>query len=173
MKYKLGDLTVKHWNDWDNVPRHPTVVGTAIVSALGLTSVIPAILIPIIGGIAIGVVVNWAFKAMVPDFDSSAFGSSRGLFTNTRSPNAAQEVVYGTVRKGGVVTYLESNGTNNEYLHQIITLAGHEVNNIGTIYINDKEVALDSDGNVTTSLWQDSDGNSTILIKKFDRRKYT
>jgi len=168
MKYKLGDLTVKHWNDWDNVPRHPTIVGTAIVSALGLTSVIPAILIPIIGGIAIGVVVNWAFKAMMPDFDSSAFGSSRGLFTNTRSPNAAQEVVYGTVRKGGVVTYLESTGTNNEYLHQIITLAGHEVNNIGTIYINDKEVALDSDGNVTTSLWQDGDGNSTILIKKFE-----
>ena len=170
MKYKLGDLTVKHWNDWDNVPRHPVIVGQAIVTALGLSSVIPAILIPIIGGIAIGVVVNWAFKAMMPDMDGGAFGSSRGLFANTRSATAAQEIVYGTVRKGGVITYLESTGSTNEYLHQIICLAGHEVNSIGNIYINDQEIAsneIDNDGFVTNSTWQDNDGNSTILIKKF------
>lgn len=168
MKYKLGDLTIKHWNDWDNVPRHPSVVGAAIVNALGLSAIITApLLIAVIGGIAIGVVVNWAFKAMMPDFDSDAFGSSRGLFTNTRSATAAQEIVYGTVRKGGVITFLESNGDTNEYLHQIICLAGHEVNSIGDIYINDQTVTLDADGNVTTSTWQDNDGNSTILIKKF------
>ena len=36
MKYKLGDLTVKRWNDWDNVPRHPQFVIPAIQAALGV-----------------------------------------------------------------------------------------------------------------------------------------
>lgn len=62
---------------------------------------------------------------------------------------------------------MESNGTNNEYLHQIICLAGHEVNSIGDIYVNDQVVTLDADGNVTSSDWLDGDSNSTILIKKF------
>ena len=156
-------------NEWERAPRHPQVVGAAIVNALGLSSFIKGtFLLTIIGSIAIGVVVNWAFKSMMPKFDSDSFGSSNGLLANTRSASAPQEIVYGTVRKGGIVTYLESTGTNKEYLHQIICLAGHEVNNIGTIYINDKAVALDGSGNVTTSQWQDADGNSTILIKKFE-----
>ena len=169
MKYKLPFNFIKNSNDWDNVPRHPQVVGAAIVKALGL-SITNAILLNIIGGIAIGLVVNWAFKSMMPKFDSDSFGSSNGLLANTRSPSAPQEIVYGTVRKGGIVTYLESTGNTNEYLHQIICLAGHEVNSIGQIYINDQAIAnsdIDSDGNVTDSNWVDADGNSTILVQKF------
>ena len=169
MKFKLPFNFFNNHNDWDKAPRHPQVVGAAIVNALGLSTIIKgAFLLNIIGGIAIGLVVNWAFKSMMPKFDSDSFGSSNGLLANTRSASAPQEIVYGTVRKGGIVTYLESTGNTNEYLHQIICLAGHEVNNIGTIYINDKEVALDGSGNVTTSQWQDADGNPTILIKKFE-----
>jgi len=166
MKSKLPFNVIKNPNDWDNVPRHPQVVGAAIVKALGLT-ITNAILLNIIGSIAIGLVVSWAFKSMMPKFDSDSFGSSNGLLANTRSSSAPQEIVYGTVRKGGIVTYLEATGNTNEYLHQIICLAGHEVNDVGTIYINDKEVALDGSGNVTTADWLDADDNPTILIKEF------
>ena len=49
----------------------------------------------------------------------------------------------------------------------IIALAGHEVNSIGDVYINDEVVTLDGDGFVTDSKWVDADSNKTILVKKF------
>jgi hypothetical protein len=115
--------------------------------------------------IGVTAVTSWALRALAP---TPEFGAGEtGLLTNARGATTAQQLVYGEVRKGGTITFIESNGTNNEYLHQIICLAGHEVNAIGDIYINDQVVTLDNDGNVTSSDWQDSDGNSTILIQKF------
>ena len=164
MKYQLGDFTVKYWNSWDRVPRSPTTIGFAIMGQLGI---MVSTTVAFFVGIATIAAVSWIAKSLMPKFDMDAFGSSNGLMTNTRTATAPQEIVYGTIRKGGIITYLESNGTTNEYLHQIICLAGHEVNSIGNIYIDDQIVTLDSDGNVTTSRWQDADGNNTILIKKF------
>jgi hypothetical protein len=60
------------------------------------------------------------------------------------------DFVYGEVRKGGTVTYYETTGENNKFLHQIIVLAGHEVDAIGDIYINDEVVTLDGSGFVTS-----------------------
>ncbi|MEK9908708.1 MAG: hypothetical protein VW500_06505, partial [Aquiluna sp.] len=64
---------------------------------------------------------------------------------NARDPAAPQDFVYGKVRKGGVVTFYEATGTDNVFLHQVIVLAGHEVNSIGDIYINDQLATLDGE----------------------------
>ena len=164
MKYQLGDFTVKYWNSWERVPRSPTQIGFAIMGQLGI---MVSSTVAFYVGIAAVVAVAWTMKALMPKFDQDAFGTSGGLMTNTRTATAPQEIVYGTIRKGGIITYLESNGNTNEYLHQIICLAGHEVNNIGNIYINDEVVTLDASGNVTTAKFKDNDNNPTILIKKF------
>jgi hypothetical protein len=167
MKYQLGDFTVKYWNSWDRVPRSPAQIGFAILGQLGIMA---STTVAIFVGLATIAAVSWIAKSLMPKFDQDAFGSSSGLMTNTRNATAPQEIVYGTIRKGGIITYLESTGSTNEYLHQIICLAGHEVEAIGNIYINDQEIAsneIDNDGFVTNSTWQDNDGNSTILIKKF------
>lgn len=109
-------------------------------------------------------VTSWAMRALSPKQD---FDTNTGLLANTRQATAPQEIVYGEIRKGGVVTFIESTGDTNQYLHQIICLAGHEVNAIGDIYINDEVVTWDSStGLVTTSKWQDADGNSKIRIRK-------
>lgn len=114
--------------------------------------------------IGVTAVTSWALRALSPKQD---FDTNIGLLANTRQATAPQEVVYGEIRKGGVVTFIESTGDTNQYLHQIICLAGHEVNAIGDIYINDEVVTWDSStGLVTTSKWQDADGNSKIRIRK-------
>ena len=114
--------------------------------------------------IGVTAVTSWALRALSPKPD---FDTNTGLLANTRQATAPQEVVYGEIRKGGVVTFIESTGDTNQYLHQIICLAGHEVNAIGDIYINDEVVTWDSStGLVTTSKWQDADGNSKIRIRK-------
>ena len=165
MKYRLGDFTVKHWNDWDRVPRDPTTVGAFILKSLGATTLATsAIASFVVGYIAITAVTSWALRALAP---KPSFGAgSRGLLVNAREATAPQQIVYGEIRKGGTVTFIESTGDTNQYLHQVIVLAGHEVNSIGDIYINDEVVTLDGSGFVTDAKWQDGDSNSKIRIKK-------
>ena len=89
---------------------------------------------------------------------------------NARNATAPADFVYGQVRKGGTVTYYESTGDENKFLHQIIVLAAHEVEEIGDIYINDQIVTLDGSGFVTTSEWViDGGANASgVRIEKFD-----
>lgn len=149
-KYKLGDYTVKNWNSWDRVPRMPEVfvaaaakVGfsQATLFAVGSTAVSAA---TIAGYVAYTAVTSWALAALAPKPDFGSIGSN-GIMVNSRDPAATQDFVYGKVRKGGVVTFYETTGTDNVFLHQIIVLAGHEVNSIGDIYINDQLATLDGE----------------------------
>jgi hypothetical protein len=50
------------------------------------------------------------------------------------------------VRKGGTTTFIEATGTENKYLHIVVAMAGHEVEEIGDIYINDEIVTIDGSG---------------------------
>lgn len=106
---------------------------------------------------------------------SSVFGNALGMgrpkmprmgggsgLSNNIDPVANFEIIYGETRKGGTKTYMELTN-DDKYLHTIITLAGHEVNSIGDIYLDDEVVSFSgSDGTVTTSKW-----NSKVYIKKF------
>lgn len=162
MTYRLGDLTVKNWNSWDRVPRDPVIVGGAIISGLGGstalagTSVLFGLttLAGVVGYVAVSAVTSWALSALAPKPDFSSFGS-QGTLVNSRNPVAAADFVYGEVRKGGTVVFYESTGNNNKYLHQVIALAGHEVNDIGDIYINDEIVAWDATTGLVSGDWDD------------------
>jgi len=161
MKYTLGDFTVKNWNNWDRVPRDPVTLGSMIFGGGGFTVLTAtqmaiATVLFYVGATAIA---SWAIKALTPDIDLS---SLRGLLANTREATAPQEVVYGEVRKGGVITFMESTGDKNKYLHQIICLAGHEVNDIGDIYINDVVANPDGSTHLVGGDWNDK-----IYIRKF------
>ncbi|MFZ9959160.1 MAG: phage tail protein [Candidatus Limnocylindrus sp.] len=129
-------------------------VFAAFFTAIGVTGTAAVIA----GYIAYTVVTVALLRALAPKADMSQM---RGLMTNTRGATDPQQIVYGTVRKGGTITYLEATGDTNEYLHMILVLAGHEVNAIGDIYINDEVATLDGSGFVTSQNW-----NSKIRIKK-------
>jgi hypothetical protein len=170
-KYTLGDYTIKNWNSWDRVPRDPFTVGAAILSgtgiAAGLSGAAAFYGAYIVGYLATTAITSWAISALTPKPD---FGSltSAGIMVNSREAAAPQDFVYGKVRKGGVVTFYEATGTDNTYLHQVIVLAGHEVNSIGDIYINDEVVSIDGNNLVTGDTWQNK-----IRIKKHDGSQTT
>ena len=160
MKYKLGDLTVKRWNDWDSVPRDPFILfGGNILAAPTAFQILAT---KVIVGLAVTAVASWALKALAPKV---SFGE-QGLLFNSRDPAAPQQIVYGKVRKGGYITFVESTGTNNKFLHMIVTLAGHEVNAINKVYINDEEVDIGADHFVTDEKWKDG-SNKKVYIRKF------
>lgn len=161
MKDSLNNpFNVMRHKSWDNSPRINAVAGYLI--SVGL----PPILAYVAAYVGITMVTSWALKALAPNPDLSGIGQ-RGLLTNTREATAFQDIVYGEIRKGGVMTYLESTGDDNKYLHMIISMAGHEINSFEQIYINDETVSTDADGYVTDSAWSDDDGNKKILIKEF------
>ena len=152
MKYRLGDYTVKNWNDWDRVPRDPISIGTAIAASIGVTSAIGVAVTIGVTAIAISTVTSWAVSALSPKPDFSAFaagggsaGGSAGVLVNSKEAAAPVDFVYGEVRKGGVVSFYETTGAENKFLHQVIVLAGHEVAEIGDIYVNDDVFNVASD----------------------------
>ena len=148
---------------WAVAPRMPQVVGAAILGAVGISA--GAVVTYAVGYVATTLVTSWAVKALSPKPASMSPAdsmNSQGTLVNARSAAAPHDYVYGTVRKGGTITYLESTGASNKYLHMILTLAGHEVNSIGNIYIDDQIATIDGSGYVTSQSWA-----SKIRIVKY------
>ena len=165
-------FNVLRHNNWENAPRDPVSIGTAILGAFGATSTTVAVIAgfkittaAIIGYAATSLVTSWAMKALAPKPpELRAFGgdtSSRGILINNKDAASPHDFVYGQIRKGGNIVYYETTGASNKFLHQIVAVAGHEVEEIGDIYINDEVVTVDGSGFVTSSPW-----NSKIRVLK-------
>ena len=140
-----------------NITRMPQVIIPLLVTA-GMTTFWATVTYYV----AATLVTSWALNALTPSIPSGS--GMQGLLANARSPLAPHEYVYGQVRKGGANTYLEATGDENKFLHMIIALAGHEVEAIDDIYINDEIVTLDGNGFVTTGGW--AENGLKVRIKK-------
>lgn len=140
-----------------HLARDPITIGNAILATIGVqTSSI--FLIGAVGYFATTVVTSWAMSALAPRPPSQI----KGTLINTREADAPHDYVYGTVRKGGVITYVEATGANNKFLHIILTLAGHEVEAIDDVYIDDQVATINGGGFVTSQSWA-----SKIRIVKY------
>ena len=164
MKNNLPYNVLRNPNSWDNAPRMPQVFVPIFtgITGLGATSLV----VTTLSYLAASAVTSWAISALAPKPDFSSFGS-QGTLVNARDATAPADFVYGEVRKGGTITYYESTGEKNKFLHQIIVLAGHEVAEIGDIYINEKPVTLDSNGYVTDTEWVIDGGANASGIRIF------
>lgn len=153
-RYKLGSLTVRDWNSWDRVPRDPATIGYMIVNGVGYaaagTAVAATAGLAAFGYLAVGyiattLVTSALLTALAPEPDFGSAAGSGGLLVNGKGATEPAQVVYGQIRKGGTVTFVESTGGNNKILHQIIVLAAHEVEEIGDIYLNDEVVTMSNE----------------------------
>lgn len=88
-------------------------------------------------------------KPQAGDFQNEA---ARRL-TTVRASAEPRRVIYGEMRAGGVITYGETHGEDNKFLNLIITLTGHEVNDIKTVLWGETELTWKSgsDGDVSNS----------------------
>ena len=144
-RYKLGSLTVRDWNSWDRVPRDPVTIGAYILGQTAATSFGIAMVAQFaVGYIATTLVTSALLSALSPKPDFGV-GGSGGLLVNGKGATQPAQVVYGQIRKGGTVTFVESTGGDNKILHQIIVLAAHEVEEIGDIYLNDEVVTMSNE----------------------------
>lgn len=101
-------------------------------------------------------------KPKLPDF-SPFRETGRDRLRQVREPVSPRELVYGEIRKSGVIVHIESTG-ENKFLHMVIALASHEVESIPVVFINDQPVyesQMNANGVVTSGTYK-----NVVRIKK-------
>jgi hypothetical protein len=125
----------------------PQAIAIAILSNVSFATVAGAIqavkfLAAVIKFAAVTAASMAASKLLSPKMPSFSDSSLSDRSQLVRNPISARTIVYGKCRVSGTIVYLSTTGTKNEYLHIVLTLAGHEVEAIDEVYFNDELVPL-------------------------------
>ena len=98
-------------------------------------------------GDLVGDVIGWLVpEPEIPDFGQDfSDENNRGALVNKFNANAHIPIVYGTRKVGGNVVFLETSGTDNQYLYMALVLSEGEVADIDAIFINDNQVTWSGD----------------------------
>jgi hypothetical protein len=134
-----------------------------LISAIGTTIAAGGIT-----NLAFGVYANWAaFAAVTAAFtalsaisrslmDAPTIEAMTGINFNSRDPRGTRKIIYGECRIGGTCVFIGSSTpvgeADNKLLHIVIALAGHSIESIDEIYLNEEKA------------WDASSG----LVAKFD-----
>ena len=115
---------------------------------------------------------SWFKKPDEPEFnvgEPTTEARVKGILANKTSGLGSIPVIYGKRKVGGNIVFLETSGTDNEYLYMIFALAEGQCESCESIYIDDKLVTWSgslTDGTARTVASSDSNfyKNSTSLI---------
>jgi len=132
------------WGSWFNKAKD-AVLGSTVGSVVA--KFVPW-LSPILSFISIvSTALTWLRKPDEPEFnfDTTAENIAKGILVNKTSANGQIPIVYGTRKVGGIISFLETSGTDNEYLYMIFTLCEGEIDDISQIYINENLVTWSGD----------------------------
>ena len=112
-------------------------------------------------------------QKLAPKIDPPNFGTAleSGVTVTAKAPTAPYRVIYGSSRVGGTIVYAETTSSTNEFLHMIIVFAGHEIEDIETIFFNDESISLetisnDSNGIPIYTPPSGDEYNGKLLVKK-------
>ena len=99
--------------------------------------------------LVISVAIAWVMRPKVPeipDFGTNDFDQyEKGILLNKQSNDANIPVIYGERMIGGTRVFMETSGTDNEFLYMAIILSEGEINDITEIRIDDKVVTWSGD----------------------------
>src|SRR6056300_934206 len=156
-------------------------MGGAVSSVVSTVAKVAPTAIRLFGGnplISLGATLflSWALRPKtpdIPDFATNSFDDfEKGLLVNKQSNDSNIPVIYGERLIGGTRVFVESSGTDNEYLYIALVLSEGEINSIEEILIDDKPVTFASsftDGNAVEVDSSDSnyykDGESLIRVE--------
>lgn len=135
----------------------PGAVAAAITAAVvnaGVTSLIAAQIVYAAAYVATSALISFGFNALVGALSKPKSGNKGGSFTadaanrtvTLKQPVEPWHVVYGSIRKSGVYTFIGVSGGNNDFLHLVVTVAGHRLSRIGDPYFDNVRVPLDDAG---------------------------
>ena len=149
---------------------------------------IPAAIIQ--GGAMVGMAAGGAFASTALGMAAMAFGTtlitsviggmtSKGINAtagnfgtkfSSRAPTAPRQLIYGKCRVGGTIVHLETTGTDNYLLHAVVVLAGHEIESLESVRLNDTTLTTGSStiNNTTVFTVENSEFSNTDNENKLD-----
>tara|TARA_R100001460_G_scaffold56688_2_gene96386 strand:+ start:1362 stop:4730 length:3369 start_codon:yes stop_codon:yes gene_type:complete len=80
---------------------------------------------------------------LIGKMTSKGIDASAGNFGTkfaTREAIAARQLIYGQARVGGTIVHMETSGTDNFLLHMVIAIAGHEIEELTKVRLNDNDL---------------------------------
>ena len=81
---------------------------------------------------------------LIGKMNSKGIEASAGNFGTkfaNREAIAPRQIIYGQARVGGTIVHMETSGTDNYLLHMVIAIAGHEIEELTKIRLNDNDLA--------------------------------
>lgn len=120
-------------------------LGGAAIAAGGVAAAFAATgLVGFAASFGASMLLSAAAQALMPT-PSLGQMEMKARTVTVREPVMPRELVYGRVRKGGVIVFLHATGTKDKDLHLVIVLAAHQIKSIGAIYFEGEE-AIDALG---------------------------
>jgi len=122
--------------------------GTAYIAGTAITMTYLA------GTFAVNLALTAASQALAPKPKQPNIGGGgnggvdQSKTITARSSNATRKLIYGETRVGGTYAFIEATN-NDQYLHLVIVLAAHELEQFTTVFFNDEALTL-SGSNVTS-----------------------
>jgi len=110
-------------------------VNAAIAGTAILTGVLVSAALSVVGQVLAG-------KPEVPELSSFASIRTRGATQQFRQAVSERKIIYGETRTSGAILYAGVT-ENNKYLHLVVEVASHEIEEIGEIFINDLSIPAD------------------------------
>lgn len=168
------------------IPLIGALAGAALAGPLGLGLLNAGIGLSAAQGILAGKIAGFLVSTAISQVGSRALAKkpkaqafaqeSSGRSLILRSSVESHKIIYGRARVSGPLAYSNttSSGLNsagepvsgdNKFLHLVIPLAGHEVAEIETVYLNDTAVGLNGAGFVITGPYLPL-GRSKVRVKK-------
>jgi len=152
----------------------PTVVAGAVVSGVVGGITVSTVTAGVLTYTSIGIgfsftsfasslILGGLSMALAPDAPSAPRQVPKGITRQIRQPVTTRKIVYGEARVSGPMVYVAQSG-DNQYFHMILPVAGHEVQEIGEIWLNDVSITddmLDGSGSVTSGQF-----SGLVRIKK-------
>jgi len=142
---------------------------TGYLTGMGVNATLAKVIVAVGSSLVMGAV----GKALAPKVDPPNFGTSLqpGVTITSKSPTQPYRIMYGSTRVGGTLVYGQTTSDTNEFLHLVIIYAGHEVDDISSIYLNDDIVSLETLSNDSNGIpiYTPTSGDQyyeKLLIKK-------
>jgi len=113
-------------------------------------------------------VISWFID--IPEIpDTPSVEEIRGVQINKQSNNAQIPVIYGERLVGGTRVFLETSGTDNNYLYGVLVLCEGEINAITEIQVNDDVVTFSGSfaDNVSINSNDSKYGNTITIVPHY------
>jgi hypothetical protein len=140
------------------VPPVLLAIAAVVVDAAVTSAVTGAVVFGVtIGAIAAGVIGSIAAFGIMA-IGQQVFGigvPSTNRTLSIRDPVMSHKVILGQMKIGGAITFIDCS-SDNQTLFMVVTISGHQLFSVDSLYVNDTYVPLNSSGQATEpAIWPD------------------